>query len=506
MSCCDYISGTFYQTLRASKWFSDLLILMSLICIGISATVFLPLRTALELGPDEGYEMMKALLISQGHALYGSFWNDQPPVYTEILAILFRVFGPSAFVARALNVCCSMVLLWSVYVIMAREFDRVCGLITIVYLALSNSFLNLSVAAMLELPTMAIGMASAAAAKTYARNGRQIALCCSGALFAIALQIKLTSIVLLPGIILVIVMSRGRETFLVFSVKTELLMRINAAVQWCIACVFVFSVIQLCYFSDEVLSIYWKSHVGGQIEAEAGEMADNVFRLRSLLRDNPLVLTAGMGIVFALIWGTREVMFPSLLLITTIVVHWFHRPYWWYYAIHFSIPLALLSGYGTWRVTALLTCDASPRLMVKCMQIMLSLVWSILICRSVIFSGENTILDYKKIMSSRSATSSDEISFLQAGENRIPWVYTDRVIYAFWALKPVPPEVAVIPWKRIASHQITSDDLTRCLERYRPDRILLLEPSFLTDGAQEYIDHVFNRYDRISGAYIRRTK
>src|SRR5579859_5817859 len=68
--------------------------------IGFGALLCLvaPLGTAFQFGPDEGYEFMKAFLVSVGHPLYSEIWNDQPPLHTEILALLFRLFGPSALV------------------------------------------------------------------------------------------------------------------------------------------------------------------------------------------------------------------------------------------------------------------------------------------------------------------------------------------------------------------------------------------------------------------------
>jgi hypothetical protein len=39
--------------------------------------------------------LMKARLVSLGHPLYGRFWNDQPPLHTELVTMLFRIFGPS---------------------------------------------------------------------------------------------------------------------------------------------------------------------------------------------------------------------------------------------------------------------------------------------------------------------------------------------------------------------------------------------------------------------------
>src|SRR5436309_2332335 len=70
---------------------------------------------------------------------------------------------------------------------------------------------------------------------------------------------------------------------------------------------------------------------------------------------------------------------------------------------------------------------------------------------------------------------------------RTHWIFTDRVIYAFWARLPVPPELAVIPSKRIWSGQITETDVLECLERYRPEQILLFSGSGDKPGLSNYI-------------------
>ena len=46
----------------------------------------LPLGTALDFSTHESYETMKPFLCNQGHALYREIWNDQPPLFTIILA------------------------------------------------------------------------------------------------------------------------------------------------------------------------------------------------------------------------------------------------------------------------------------------------------------------------------------------------------------------------------------------------------------------------------------
>ena len=73
-----------------------------------------PLRTGFELSTCEGYELMKGFLFSLGYWHSDALWNDQPPLHTFMLGILFRLFGPSAYAARLLQVVFSALLVWSV--------------------------------------------------------------------------------------------------------------------------------------------------------------------------------------------------------------------------------------------------------------------------------------------------------------------------------------------------------------------------------------------------------
>ncbi|MBP5975849.1 hypothetical protein HW132_24695 [Brasilonema sp. CT11] len=53
------------------------------------------------------------------------------------------------------------------------------------------------------------------------------------------------------------------------------------------------------------------------------------------------------------------------------------------------------------------------------------------------------------------------------------WVFTDRPIYAFYAGLRVPPEMAVMSYKRLNSGDLTSKELFAVLQKYRPEQIIL---------------------------------
>jgi len=123
---------------------------------GVTLWAAVPLGTALQFGPDEGFELMKAFLVSRGHALYTQVWNDQPPLHTELVALLFRVFGPSAYAGRLLTIMFAMVIVGSLYQVVRQRSGREAGLLAVLLLVSSSSFLQLSVSVMLELPAISL--------------------------------------------------------------------------------------------------------------------------------------------------------------------------------------------------------------------------------------------------------------------------------------------------------------------------------------------------------------
>jgi hypothetical protein len=55
---------------------------------------FMPLRTAVQVGGDEGFELAKATLWLKGYKLYEQVWNDQPPLHTWLVTKTLQLVRP----------------------------------------------------------------------------------------------------------------------------------------------------------------------------------------------------------------------------------------------------------------------------------------------------------------------------------------------------------------------------------------------------------------------------
>ncbi len=75
-------------------------ILVSLLSVFVLLQCLLPLRTAVRIGADEGFELAKATLCLNGYKLYTQIWNDQPPLVTFLIARILTNISPSVLGPR----------------------------------------------------------------------------------------------------------------------------------------------------------------------------------------------------------------------------------------------------------------------------------------------------------------------------------------------------------------------------------------------------------------------
>jgi 4-amino-4-deoxy-L-arabinose transferase-like glycosyltransferase len=452
-----------------------------------------PLRTALEFGGDEGYELMKAFLVSRGYPLYQEVWNDQPPLHTELLALLFRIFGTSAYVGRLMNVGFAAVLVGALYQMVRHRSGRVGGLVAVGLLVSSSFFLQLSASVMIELPALALALASVWAWSNYVFGKGKHWLIFSGVLFGCALQVKLTAVIFLPALAMECLLRRIHRARKPGSLqgRTSWGLSREAAV-WSAAAVAAFGVIAAAYYRWEDVSMIWSSHFS---EATRSAVASEgyAFRPASLLTDLALLAPATLGVVLV-VWKRRwDLLFPVTLLATAFGIHLWHRPYWYYYGAHFAIPLAWLGGFGIvewfraiWKPGIGASTAAKLRGGIQW------LGWSAVVSLVVTLAPEKIWSESTRLGASPKAGEDPYVVELRKHAGQTYWVFTDRVIYAFWAGLPVPPEVAVVPAKRIWSGQIRESDVLACLKRYRTDQLLLLshwrDDAILSDYIRAHFD------------------
>lgn len=301
----------------------------------------LPLNKAFEIGGDEGYELMKALLVSQGIPLYDRIWNDQPPLHTALLAWLFNVFGPSAYCGRLLTIAFACILLIAFIGSVGDHEGCHTAIVAGLLLIASPFTLTLSTSTMLEVPAFSFGMISTLFIFFWAKTNHNGWLFFSGFVMGLALNTKLTAALLIPGLCFEIAATqrfyfRATQFFLLIkrlSLWTGFIM---------IPCIL--AILQYPGMSFEQLL---GTHFASELREVAGDNAGMKFSIVQLWPLFYCLLPAGISVLLRGLDGDLvSIRLPLIWLATILIAHILNRPYWAFYLLHFSIPIAWLAAVG----------------------------------------------------------------------------------------------------------------------------------------------------------------
>ena len=429
---------------------------------------FLPLATALELGHDEGFEVIKPFLCMKGFALYKEIWNDQPPVLTVLLTWAFKTCGPTILTARMVAAAFGLTLFVVFFELVRQRSGLWPAILATALLLTSPVVLLLSVSVMLEAPAFAMALLSALLSFQWCRRQHWGWLLASGAVMGIALQIKLTAVLVAPAMLVDIALTRW------FPRNPR---RLRATAQdiarWGASAVLIFLAIGMLWARGSLQSSF-RSHFVERGAAGYGSPEDYVLPASCFLRHADGLAAAAIGLVLLVQrkrW--REGAFPAVFLLTVSAIHAVHRPWWDYYYLHFAIPLAWLAGIALKEmISAASACLATP------VRLNRARTWTglaLLALAALLLARPERRLEatMEYLRHEPAVASSRIVATMRQYANRTHWAYADRVIYPFHARVLVPPELAVIMFKRFWSGQITDAGIVAICKRYYTEQLIL---------------------------------
>lgn len=425
---------------------------------------FIPLKTAVQIGADEGFEMAKATLWLSGHHLYTEVWNDQPPLHTFLVVQSLRHFSPSILIARLLTVAFSALLLSSIFNVVYRISGlRVAGLTTALVIA-SPGFLELSSSCMLEIPALATALRAICLLLSIRENKWFVGEVLSGLVFGLAIQMKLVPVIYLSLVALIIYLLYQRVpmpakrmmasggvftmALLVTYVATDVLIERGAF---------------LLHFQQS-----WASHFAPAKSFEYGSASEHPFKWGLLLKNWDITALALPGLILLFLNARRSAF-------TVIPIAWFglcfavfgiHRPWWPYYYVHTAIPLCWCAGFGA---TILFQRMKGHRWALAGL-ILFSLC-------AASWMGARIYFEIANLRRSPQIYSSPVIAQMKRFKPFTEWLYADQLMYSFYTGIPIVPSLAVLPVKRMWSGEMTNARLEYELKKYRPGLIVLFNDS-----------------------------
>jgi 4-amino-4-deoxy-L-arabinose transferase-like glycosyltransferase len=396
---------------------------------------------------DEGINLAKTMLVSQGHSLYAEIWSDQPPLLTHLLVGWFKLFGSSVEQGRLLIMLFSSLLVGALYSASRHLHDirPHLALAGVLLLVTSAFYLRLSGAIMVGLPALAVAtVAVAVLAHGREQLWRRVL---SALLLAVAIQIKLLAAVAAPAMIAYLLVAPNGS----FG-QIEPRQGLRRLAEWAAVLLGAFLAIGWVTGSlriDQLLAPHLET------QSQAFQLESPAFFLDFLLNHPGHLLLA----VWAIQWGWRGRRRVAILPIV-----WFHH------VLLLTIPLAWLGVLGLWRLEELLLRPkrwiAPPwrqLLAVGLLALVIALVgWRPAPLPSRL-DEQMSIYRPLYVWEMRQQLQAD------AG-NRGPddrgYVFTDRPFYAFEAGLPVSPPIAVLSRKRMETGAISEADMVAALTHY----------------------------------------
>jgi hypothetical protein len=328
-----------------AKSYKPALVLGFLLMAFLIIEGFIPLRTAVQIGADEGFELAKATLCLNGHHLYTEVWNDQPPLHTFLITQVLKHISPSILCARLLTVGFSLLLLSSIFVITYRINGLFVAALTTGLVIASPGFLELSSSCMLEIPALA----TAVAALCFLLLGREskwfLREIIAGVIFGLAIQMKLVPVIYVSLMVLVVFLHRRQEVRPITRTLMSLAM-LGASIA--VAYVGVDLLIERGAFLLNFQQT-WASHFSPAKSFEYGSASQHPFEWSLLLKNWDITVPAivGLAVLLPQVGPLSFSVLPLAWLGLTFVVFGIHKPWWPYYYLHTAIPLCWCAGIGT---------------------------------------------------------------------------------------------------------------------------------------------------------------
>jgi 4-amino-4-deoxy-L-arabinose transferase-like glycosyltransferase len=421
---------------------------------------------AFQYDTDEGLNLIKAVLVSRGYRLYDPIWSDQPPVYTLVLAAVFKVFGTSLTAARLTSAAFGALLIGSVCSLLQRLVSPRAAILGALLMAASAWFGRLSYSAMIGLPALAMATASLALLARWAVRPGWFTLVASALCMAAGIETKFFATVAIPAAWVVIWLAtrngsdarRARHWLVPLAVWTLIV----AAACGALDAVFGAPVHQLI-----------DTHRAASAQRTWGSAPTFVTLMR---RDWDLVILAAacIGLVAFHIFEKQKgrgdasdwpmwAIVPLVWLICGAVVMQFHRPAWYHHSLLLTIPAA-------WASAFLLEALFRARIDYPRAATMLTIVLVVVIG----WQGVKLVLAGKRLfVYPMQKEGAQLIAAMKAEAPHTKWVFTDLPIYPITVGLACPPEVAVVSTKRRNTGQLTDAQIVDALNKYQPEQVLL---------------------------------
>lgn len=419
---------------------------------------------------DEGVNLAKSRLVAQGHRLYADIWSDQPPLFTHVQAVAFHLVGFGVSTGRAVVLAFSALLLWAMWTFMRHLAGRTHAVLALLVTIQVSHFARLSISSMVGLPMLSLAMCSLALLAAWHATRHTRWLWLSGALLGLSVSTKLQSAFLAPIVIVGLVVSEWTRPS-----PARWRSRLAPACAWATA-----------FGTVVVVLVGWLvgfEHVGqlvvGHVQAREADVFSR-FTFRAAVDRSQVVMMALPALV-GMVLLVRGRRWLGLYLVgwlgTAVALLLGHAPVWYHHALLVMVPMGMLAAYAAGELIGWAAgSTASPGLPVRRGLALVTVVACL--CLSAAEQARHAARALAAWPASCAAyempAPDHELLALMAEQaHRTRWCLTDLPMYALRTGVDVPPEVAALSAKRLATGEYTQQDMLDQLRGLRPGLVYL---------------------------------
>jgi 4-amino-4-deoxy-L-arabinose transferase-like glycosyltransferase len=460
----------------------------------IFALIFMPVDQVFYFDTDEGIELTKAGLFSQNLLFNQDFWDPQPLLFNILLGKYLDIFGVSIINARIFILFFATILIWCFTQILRLCVGNTSTVITVFLLIISSNFLRLSVSVMQGIPCLTLALISIYFFLLYNKNFKLFWLILSGITLGISLQFKMITIFLIPVILLylfITIPQWKQKIFLFFSFLISLSLS--------------FVIIGLLTSSLDLQKIFL-FHISADLKKD--------YQNHKSLRDVILIYLQNFDLLLLTIVGlniksiktiiknkeNNFYLLPLFWLITITLLLINHKPVWYHYIVLITIPLIWLGSYGIENILISSSLNNQSNQNKKFIYFpnfnifknkftIFTIIFTLLVIPikiGVIHWQNNLFIEESK---ARFANLERILIY----KNQTNWLFTDLAMYGFYSKINLPPEIAVLPGKRLVSGNLNQQELLTILEKYQPEQILITRFPIILTEINPYVESNYHK-------------
>jgi 4-amino-4-deoxy-L-arabinose transferase-like glycosyltransferase len=458
-------------------------IVIALIFLAFTFSYY-PFRERIQFDSDEGLNLMRSMLVVLGHPLYSEVSSDQPPLFTQLLALLLRVVGFEVNPARLLVLLFSTLLVWSGAQFLQITSGKLAAVLFLPLVIMVPRYLELSVSVMIGVPSIALAAVSILFVTLWHQDKRNLWLVLSGFALALSVLIKLFTGFLAPIVLIGIIASayfNGSKDGFSWEILRPVLI-------WGLCFTSLAILLGLVLVGPQNVWSIVSPHIAAPTTAELGGASYTInVHLQAAA---PLLFLGIFGALVSIYRRNWLTLYPLAWSALAYTFLSFYSPVFYHHQLLITIPIAMMAAAAVGDgILSLVRLRASSDLIrVQTLLGAGALIGFILVSIHYLPLLDKEVMNHPRITDFTLKATPGKLKVLRIMDEYVDqtnWIMTDAPMYAFRVQRPVPPILATFSSKRLATGSLTQEDILMAMREYRPEQVLIAR--FEIPSLEEYL-------------------